>query len=91
MLPELEEIKNLLWEEWDPIGVNYNPNLSDEYDSCADEIYAMLRRGADAEEIARYLSWVVTALMGLGTDDRHSVTIATKALAIHSGHTHIGP
>lgn len=90
MLPELEEIRNLLWEEWDPIGLNDNSNLSDEYDRYADEIYAMLRRGADAEEIARHLSWVVTTLMGLGTDDRHSIAIATKALVIHSDHAHIG-
>ena len=91
MLPELEEIKNLLWKEWDPIGVNDNSEASGEYDSYADQIYAMLRRGADAEEIARHLSWVVTTLIGLGADDRHSMTIAIRALAIHLGHTHTGP
>lgn len=89
MTTKLEAIKALLWEKWDPIGVNDEPGAFGEYDSYADQIHAMLDRGAGAEEIARHLSWVVTTLIGLGTTDQHSMAIARQAVAIHLGHTSI--
>ena len=89
MSSELEAIKALLWEEWDPIGVNDDSDAFGEYDSYADQVYSMLARGADSEEIARHLSWVVHTLIGLGTNDQHSAMIANRAVAIHLSHTAI--
>lgn len=89
MTTELDAIKTLLWEVWDPIDVNDSPGAFGEYDSYADRICSMLARGADAEEIARHLSWIVTNLIGLGTTDQHSLMVAKKAVAIHLGHTPI--
>jgi hypothetical protein len=44
MIGELEAIKRLLWEDWDPIGVNgFGPN--DEYDNYAFRIFVMLKEG----------------------------------------------
>jgi hypothetical protein len=88
-MPELEAIKILLWEEWDPIGVKDHLQAFGEYDSYAGQVYSKLIRGADAEEIARYLSWVVTTHIGLGADDQHSMAIAEKAVAIHLDHKRI--
>jgi hypothetical protein len=80
---ELAALKALLWEAWDPIGVNDNPDAFGEYDSYAPQIQAMLERGADADEIARHLSWIVTDYIGLSADDQHSLAIARKAVAAH--------
>jgi hypothetical protein len=89
MTDKLEAIRTLLWKEWDPIGVNDEPDAFGEYDTYADQIHAMLDRGGDAEEISRHLSWVVTTLIGLGTNDQHSMKIAKKAVAIYLGHASI--
>ncbi|WP_374409688.1 hypothetical protein [Novosphingobium colocasiae] len=86
-MTELDAIKMLLWKEWDPIGVNDDPDALGEYDAYAEQLYGMLSRGADDDELARHLSWCVTALIGLGADDAHSSSIARKAVAIHLGHT----
>lgn len=89
MPPELKAIQALLWEEWDPIGVNDISTASDEYDRYAGEVYSMLSRGADADEIARHLSWSVRTRMGIGASDEDSLKIARRALAIYLGHTRI--
>jgi hypothetical protein len=85
MTTELEAMKALLWEEWDPIGVNDDADAFGEYDSYALQLQVMLGRGADVEEVARHLSWVAKTLMGLSsTNDQHSMAIARKVIAIHS-------
>lgn len=48
------EICKVLWEQWDPIGVNDTPEASGEYDSYADGIYSLLLRGATDAEIAQH-------------------------------------
>ncbi|MBY8825057.1 hypothetical protein [Sphingomonas colocasiae] len=80
---ELDAIAALLWAEWDPIGVNDDPDAAGEYDGYAEQVHAMLKRGADADEVARHLSWTVRVLIGLSTTDEHSLRIARKAVAIH--------
>ncbi|HZF95898.1 MAG TPA: hypothetical protein VEZ20_13625 [Allosphingosinicella sp.] len=89
MTARREALKLLLWAEWDPIGVNDDPDAFGEYDSYANQIRAMLERGAGADEIARHLSWVVTELIGLGADERHNMAIARKAVAIPADHSPI--
>jgi hypothetical protein len=84
MTTQLDAVKALLWEEWDPIGVNDMPEAHGEYDTYAEQVYVMLARGADAEEIARHLIWVVIEYMGLGTNGDAEALIARKAFAIHS-------
>jgi hypothetical protein len=60
-----DEIRRILWEEWDPIGVNSNDHLRDEYDGYADQIYALLKLGGQKDEIAEYLRWAAVENMGL--------------------------
>ena len=78
----IEAIRAILWKDWDPIGVNGNPDISDEYDSYADQIHVMVVRGDGAEDVARHLSWIVIELMGLGANDQHSLAVAKKLVAI---------
>jgi hypothetical protein len=60
-----QEISQILWEVWDPIGVNSSPEARDEYDSYVNPIYVILTNGSTDKEIASYLLEVVTEGMGL--------------------------
>ena len=50
----LSEVRRILWEHWDPIGVNDEPGAFGEYDSYAGPIVSRLRRGTTASEIDSY-------------------------------------
>lgn len=40
-------ISQILWENWDPLGVNDNENIRDEYDSYVPKIVRLKMHGAD--------------------------------------------
>jgi hypothetical protein len=84
--PRLAAIQKLLWEEWDPIGMN-RAGPDDEYDQYAMGVWSRVEKGADADEIEAYLWWAATVNMGLNEGDlaqarEHTRSIAQKALAI---------
>jgi hypothetical protein len=68
------EINEILWDRWDPICAGFDPPIKppkDEYASYAGTVGGMLREGASAEEIARYLEETERDYIGLGhADDR---------------------
>ena len=51
----LSEMRRLLWEHWDPLGLN-GIAPDDEYDSYARVLASKLKRGDDRAEIVRYLT-----------------------------------
>ena len=51
----LNKVNSILFSTWDPIGVNSNLNLSDEYFVYAKEITILLKDGADDKKLADYL------------------------------------
>ncbi|MBR0573016.1 MULTISPECIES: hypothetical protein [Pasteurellaceae] len=40
----LKDLKKILFEEWDPIGINSNNLLFDEYDEYAKSLYKVLAK-----------------------------------------------
>lgn len=60
------ELRRILMEEWDPIGVRGVPEAADEYDGYLPQVATRLRDGATTEEIATYLTDVEEDRMGLG-------------------------
>lgn len=58
-----QELRRLLMQEWDPIGVKDAPEAADEYDGYRSPLMQLLRDGAAAERIADYLT---TAERGMG-------------------------
>jgi hypothetical protein len=60
------ELRRILMDEWDPIGVRGVAEAADEYDSYLPELVGRLRDGATDEEIAGYLTWIEEDRMGLG-------------------------
>ncbi len=61
----LEDVKDILFHEWDPIGVNDNPLCRNEYDSYATTIVRYLREGADEKKILAHLGQLQRISMGL--------------------------
>lgn len=85
MIPKLEKIKRLLWEEWDPIGVAALEDWpSDEYNSYAMRIFSMLNSGASIDDVTKYLLWAETENMGLSPSNLHE-PVALKAKQLFEG------
>jgi len=79
----LEAVRRILWETWDPIGVNDKPEASGEYDSYASTIVSLLARGCSASHMDVHLSRVETESMGLSerpSADRAAVVAELIAL-----------
>jgi hypothetical protein len=73
---EIEAIGEILWRDWDPIGVNAHPEARGEYDGYIGGIRRLLDAGADKVKIVRHLRQIETVGMGLsdrGDEDRERV------------------
>jgi hypothetical protein len=72
-----KEVARILWEKWDPIGVNDGDNeWDDEYDSYVPRIFRLAIEGNDAMRIAGSLSASAEKNMGLGAARRHDLEVA---------------
>ena len=70
-------VSTILWEKWDPIGVNDGDGeWSDEYDSYVPHIYRLAMNGNDADCIAKSLTLSVTQSMGMGQSPSHDLKVA---------------
>lgn len=52
----LHSVEETLFHEWDPIGINANPQCRDEYDSHAPTICRFLLEGADEYKLTALLA-----------------------------------
>ena len=59
------EVRRVLVEVWDPIGVKGEPNAQDEYDCCLWGIVRLLTTHGTDEQITEYLFRQGTEHMGL--------------------------
>lgn len=59
----------MLWEEWDPIGINGASTANDEYDSYAGTIYRFLLEGCDEHKLISHLQNIQRNSMGLSSVD----------------------
>ena len=62
------ELRRLLREEWDPIGVADYPDALDEYDSYVGPLASRLRDGASEDDVYEYLTSVRRKTMELFSD-----------------------
>ena len=77
-----KKIDELLWFEWDPIGVNDIEEVRDEYQSYTPQIFSLKINGADKETIAKYLNKIATDNMGLEGNIDHCREISDKVINI---------
>ncbi len=59
------EIRRVLMQYWDPIGIKGEPNAQTEYDAYLGGVYQLLVRRAPDEEIASHLCRIVEEEVGL--------------------------
>jgi len=85
MIAQLEALKHLLLDEWDPIGVRGATGAEDEYDNYAFDIFVMLNSGAAEDQIAAYLDRVETEHMCLRLRADRNRAVAQRAVAIGRG------
>jgi hypothetical protein len=60
-----KQIDEILWKDWDPIGVNDVSEARDEYHSYVWKVVDFKLKNVDSEVIAQYLFQIETGHMGL--------------------------
>jgi hypothetical protein len=82
------QVHLILWNDWDPIGVN-DYGVDDEYDSYVGPIIDKISKGETVDQIASYLDWLVfhhMQMSGSGwTHVRHR-ELATKLITLQAQH-----
>ncbi len=74
-------IDEILWTEWDPIGVNNCDEARDEYYSYIPQVFKLKIGNAAKETIAQYLLNVETERMGLFGNIENCRRVADKIVA----------
>jgi len=78
-----QAVKEVLFREWDPIGVNSNPACSDEYDSYVSAIVRLLQAEADEYKIAEHLRNLERVSMGLSSaNEERDHQIARRLISL---------
>lgn len=85
MTRNLRRVEQILWENWDPIGVNAMSGPSDEYDSYAPAVLRMLLAGVTEEELVAHLHAIETEQMGLDGVRPHHAARALPKLPLERG------
>ena len=79
----LQSVKEVLFREWDPIGLNSNPARNDEYDSYASGIVRLLQAEADEYKIAEHLRNLQRVSMAMNsTNEERDRGIARRLISL---------
>ena len=76
MNKKIEEIKNILLNEWDPIGISEIKEAHDEYDSYAEYIYNQKINNTNMS-VSKYLS-EIEKYIGLNANQELNLKIEKK-------------
>jgi hypothetical protein len=77
---EIAELRNLLWNEWDPIGVRGRDGWPrEEYDTYVDGLSRRLDERQSLFRLARYLHTVRTRDIGMLAHPIRDIRVARKA------------
>jgi hypothetical protein len=79
----MNAVREILLEQWDPIGVAHDPGRFNEYDRYARTICRYLTEGVDEYRLVAYLSQVQSVGMGLSrTDGERDRAVARRLLTL---------
>lgn len=74
-----KDIRTVLINDWDPVGIGNNSNLSDEYDGYIGPIIQILMQKSSIESIVLYLEKIENEDIGIEhTDIKSLYNIANK-------------
>lgn len=71
-------IDDILWKDWDPIGVSGPDGPRDEYHAYVPQVFKLALEDAAPPKIAEYLHKIVTERMGLPSCVSNHLPIAEK-------------
>lgn len=74
-------IDEILWNDWDPIGVNDIEDARDEYQSYTSQVFGLKINNTDKEIIAQHLLKIERELMGLPGNLENCRKVAEKLVA----------
>lgn len=74
---KLSRLREIGWDEWDPIGLKGVEGAEDEYDTYLLQAAGRLWNGESEEDVATYLADIEANHMGLG----HGFSIKLRARA----------
>jgi hypothetical protein len=73
-----KQIDEILWNDWDPIGVNEYEEARDEYQSYLPLVFNLKKNNAGKETIAQHLLKIETESMGLFGNIENCKSVAEK-------------
>ena len=73
-----ELVDKILWEDWDPIGVNNYGGPDDEYSGYVPSILKLLENGADESKITKLLFEHARVNMGISSNLSDHSEVAAK-------------
>jgi hypothetical protein len=77
-------IGKVLFEEWDPICVNDNHNLSNEYDSYTAPVFRILTENRSEEALIDFLFKTQVKVIGCDCENRETLRpVAKKLLSLN--------
>ena len=82
-----QKIDHILWEVWDPIGLNRISPARDEYSGYVNEVFQLLTSGASDHELAQHLLKIVHDRMELKAatvEDMQTTVTALRAIPLPS-------
>lgn len=74
------QIRRVLLEEWDPIGIAEDPLAQDEYDGYLGGIYNFLEQNATEAEIVHHLHLTETLNMGMQGQSKEKLLTVAESL-----------
>lgn len=77
-----KKIDDILWNDWDPIGVNDIEDVRDEYTSYVPYIVNLKMNNADIQKISKHLSQLETVSMGMVGNEERCKKIAQKIVEL---------
>jgi hypothetical protein len=85
----ISDIRIVLINDWDPIGIGDNSNLSDEYDGCIGSIINILKQKFTIEAIATFLKKIEKIELGIdNVDIKYLYDVAAKLKKIGDMYYH---
>ena len=75
------KIDEILWTDWDPIGVSDTLEARDEYQSYLPGVFALALGRCDVDEIADRLHGIERERMGLPGNREHCMRVAERVRA----------
>lgn len=80
-----QKIDEILWLDWDPVGINDNPQARDEYKSYVLDIYDFKITCVDRNAIAERLFKIETERISLNGNRERCRVIADKIIEFPGG------